>query len=227
MRLPSLQQCPDRQPLPCSEQMALDEVLFRYTQKTGIACIRFYQWEQPAATFGYSEAYPTVIGPGAIRRFTGGGLVEHGEDETFLLTLPADSKLAAAKATERYRWIHVAIARSLQAAGLNLKIETKKNSTAIGPCFTHPVPYDLVRSKDGKKIVGGAQRRSRGSVIHQGSLQLPKKLRENPESWRQAFLAEISEEFISLSETTSAALFSDGKQLSQERYETDAWNHRR
>ena len=88
--------------------MALDEALFQGTMESGLPILRIYQWQTPAVTFGYFGEYPDSESRPAIRRITGGGLVEHGEDVTLCLTIPAKSRAAKISVEERYRWIHEA-----------------------------------------------------------------------------------------------------------------------
>ena len=58
--------------------MAADELLSR----RGEAWLRIYTWERPAVSFGYFDTATEAAGifPGAeeyIRRWTGGGIVDH------------------------------------------------------------------------------------------------------------------------------------------------------
>ena len=96
--------------------MAVDEALLRTTSGP---VLRFYEWDAPAVTIGYFQewqAQPGLPDERIVRRWTGGGRVEHGEDSTFSLVLPADSRLAKASADTRYRVIHEALAAALNAA---------------------------------------------------------------------------------------------------------------
>ena len=120
MKLDLLYRWTDEYPRKCSFQMALDEALFRYSQEKQIGVLRFYSWEGEALTFGYSEPYPQDSGTEAVRRFTGGGRVEHGEDLTFLLTLPAGSPPAIESASRRYHWIHGSLQKALARVGFVL-----------------------------------------------------------------------------------------------------------
>jgi len=61
--------------------MAIDEVLF---ETAAIPSIRFYKWDHPALSFGYSGKFADVANHererDIVRRWTGGGIVLHGED---------------------------------------------------------------------------------------------------------------------------------------------------
>jgi lipoate-protein ligase A len=66
------------------EQMALDEALLEYAERP---MLRSYRWAGQAVSFGYSQSLAAVrerIPPlPSVRRWTGGGIVEHGGDWTF------------------------------------------------------------------------------------------------------------------------------------------------
>ena len=171
----------DRDPHPAALNMALDEVLLAGLE--GTAVLRCYRWSRPAVSFGcfgrvaairadYPDAEP-------VRRWTGGGTVEHGRDFTYTLLVPRALPLAILAASESYRRIHDAVASALAAAGwpgveAAETANTHRASAAdaapfLKPCFAHPVPYDLLAA--GHKIAGGAQRRTRHGLLHQGSIQ--------------------------------------------------------
>ena len=50
-----------------------------------------------------------------VRRWTGGGIVEHGQDFTYSLVCPGDENLPTT--IEFYRFVHLAIANILQKNG--------------------------------------------------------------------------------------------------------------
>ncbi|MEM6915881.1 MAG: hypothetical protein AAF491_04870 [Verrucomicrobiota bacterium] len=227
MKLDTIFQWSDESPRDCPYQMALDEALFRFSQSSGTAVLRFYSWESEALTFGYSESYPKDAESKAVRRFTGGGRVEHGEDLTFLLTLPAGSPPALLNASQRYQWIHESLRNALAEADFPLDSEPTRKFLATGPCFETPVPFDLLASGSGKKIVGGAQRRSRGSVIHQGSLRIPAPLRQESARWRNLFAQQLTGRLVPFPSEDIESLEEKARELVEERYANDAWNHRR
>lgn len=203
--------------------MALDEALFRITGRTGVPFARFYHWSEPAHTFGYFDS-ASSLKKGAIRRFTGGGLVEHGDDLTFLLTFPRDFNLCDAPAQERYRRIHEAIENALRSTGYSIARDRSTPSKSQGPCFETPVPEDLLDPVTGRKIGGGAQRRTREGVIHQGSLRLPPRFYSIQAPWITEFLHLLFEKVTPVREETRSMAGRDAANLNRERYQSDAWN---
>jgi len=211
----------------CAFQMALDETIFHFSHETGLPVIRFYHWTKPALTFGYSEPYPEDSSIPAIRRYTGGGQVEHGEDLTFLLTLPRETDPARIQLDLRYRWIHESIRDALRSAKVKLSLAEDTSNPATGPCFENPVASDLMDGINGTKIGGGAQRRSRGSVIHQGSIRIPSFLREDHAAWSGPFLKQLAKKVAPFPEEKQKALLEEASRLAVSRYRSPDWNHRR
>ena len=225
----------DGDPRGAAANMALDEALLDWSMGSGQAAIRLYTWDHTAITTGYfpdrgtgdPRTAPPSGGTGRVRRFTGGGLVEHGEDVTFALAVPAtaarDASLPASSA-ERYRWIHGALAGALTGAGMSLETVAAGHAGRTGPCFTHPVPWDLVDPATGRKIAGGAQRRSRGAFLHQGSVRLPEGMRSPDAPWVASFLAGLALSTMSLGEEIRKGLLAAGEDLVVSRYGDPAWN---
>lgn len=227
MKLDTLYYLSGDSPADCPFQMAVDEALFHYSIRKRKPVVRFYQWSGPAITFGYSEPFPEIQGGEPIRRYTGGGQVEHGNDLTFLLTLPRDTGPASLSPHARYRWIHEAILKTLKIAGLPLIAEELPENGAVGPCFENPVSWDLLSPTTGRKIVGGAQRRSRGNIIHQGSIRVPEPLLSSHQTWTSKLLEALSDEILPFPENDLTDLFKEAKRLSKERYTTAKWNRKR
>ncbi|MEO7931924.1 MAG: lipoate--protein ligase family protein [Chthoniobacterales bacterium] len=149
--------------------MAVDEMLLA---SIATPTLRVYRWSEPTVTLGYFEklAEARALRPGLplMRRWTGGGLVDHGADWTYTLIIPADHALARNGRSESYVEIHLAIQKIVATTGIALELATAATIAGAG-CFARPVPGDLLL--DGRKIAGAAQRRTRRGLLHQGSLQ--------------------------------------------------------
>ncbi len=210
--------------------MALDEALFLWTLREGKAVARFYQWGEAATTVGYfhrrngnGDSAEETGRP--TRRFTGGGLVEHGEDLTFLITCPPQSDASRSSAANRYRWIHESLLEALANEELKARPALfRQGDSPAGPCFANPVTWDLMDGLSGEKLAGGAQRRSRVAVIHQGSIRLPPTLRNPHARWIDAFLEGLSENPAPLDEVTRTEALEVASQLEKDRYTSDHWN---
>ena len=159
-------------------QMAVDEALL---ETAVLPTLRFFKWSRPQATFGYFESldairraarYPDLL----TRRWTGGGLVEHGEDLTFSIIVPAADPAFNLRGRDFYEAVHRAVAAALGEEGIATAFASAqaKDAKAL-PCFQAPVDRDLLLAEAGHpstlKVLGGAMRRARHGLLYQGSLQ--------------------------------------------------------
>ena len=154
--------------------MALDEVLLGSASET--ATLRRYDWSEPTVSFGYFEpsasARRVAAGRPVVRRWTGGGIVEHGEDLTYSLCVPRSCPFTVLRSAESYRRVHAAVARALFRGGVpaelyGIPVPAPPSVGVANACFERPVLHDLVAG--GRKVAGGAQRRNRAGLLHQGS----------------------------------------------------------
>lgn len=173
-----------------TENMATDLLLLENAATPGVLWYRHYGWSEPAFSFGVSQSRDMVRAtageaPVLVRRATGGGVVSHLNDWTYMLVAPAGHPLAEDKATASYHAVHAAIADALNALGVPAELvpcprescgaggETPAVSGPArqpGVCFVQPEIYDVVRSDDGRKLAGAAQKRTRAGILFQGSV---------------------------------------------------------
>ncbi len=201
--------------------MATDELLPR---ENGPPVLRLYRWARPEITFGYpqrwSDVEPLAGDRPATRRWTGGGLVEHGADLTITLAVPANESLAGLPPTESYRTIHTAIRNALASAEPTIRLATAAEAHPGLACFTSPACLDVLFN--GQKIVGGAQRRTRAGLLYQGSLQ---KL-DPPADFAEKLALALALEFTPL-DPTLAPDPADVAHLAASRYANPIWNSTR
>ncbi|MCB1063157.1 MAG: hypothetical protein KDN20_09575 [Verrucomicrobiae bacterium] len=197
--------------------------------------LRFYAWQKPEITLGFFTPTSTISGrqEPLTRRWTGGGVVEHGEDLTFSLSVPRRFLASATSAGDRYRQIHEALALALRDHGLPQAIAapslaTTDHSDSPGFCFAEPVAWDVIDTASGEKLAGGAQRRSRAGLLHQGSVRLPPALRTMDHEWTSTFASLLTgrgDRIESISAPSPENLaYAD--QLKRERYSCADWNGR-
>lgn len=183
----------DATPRPGPENMAVDEWLLETSDRP---VIRVYRWAGDWASMGYFgklvEARGLFPGLDLVRRWTGGGVVDHRADWTYTLVAPRGTSLASMKGGESYRAIHSALATVLPAAGISARLATGGgNGAAL--CFENPVNHDLV-GPSGQKIAGAGQRRTRRGLLHQGSVALGMETSQDfdPEALARAFVGTLS-----------------------------------
>ncbi len=204
------------------ENMATDELLLGRSE----AWLRVYGWRDSCVSFGYFDTVGTArsIFPGAahyIRRWTGGGIVDHRHGVTYTLTLPAPPSDAPPlpPASVLYAHIHGALARALQEAGVPCRLLACDAPPGGRACWASPVASDIVDSA-GRKLAGAGQRRYRGAVLHQGLIQQCSPL----PGWETHFAHFLSPQ-VSLLESASPweGYESDLAELCRSKYLAPAW----
>ncbi|HEX8371386.1 MAG TPA: hypothetical protein VF585_01280 [Chthoniobacterales bacterium] len=150
--------------------MAVDEMLL---QELALPTLRVYRWAEPTVTMGYFEKLAETRGlrPGLplMRRWTGGGLVDHGADWTYSLLIPPEHELVRGERARSYVEIHRVI-RDLAARLCETQLELAEVPEGSGDgCFRRAVVGDLLIRET--KVAGAAQRRTRCGLLHQGSVQ--------------------------------------------------------
>jgi lipoate-protein ligase A len=112
----SLQVCHDILPHSAAMNMAIDEALLQTAESPSI---RFYQWSSPALSFGYFGKFADVAEYATerdlVRRWTGGGIVFHGEDLTYSIIIPAQNAMFAESSAFIYAAIHSALRDALNS----------------------------------------------------------------------------------------------------------------
>ena len=167
--------------------MAMDEALLELASELGFPVLRFYGWTEPAASFGYSQAYAeigklTMLRP-LVRRPTGGGLVPHDADWTYSVVIPPKNPWYRIKAAESYRRVHEWLRDAFSVMNVATTLSPQRQKAIPGQCFVGAEKDDLLWH--GRKIAGAAQRRSRTGLLIQGSVQ-PPPLSLSREGWEKA-----------------------------------------
>lgn len=159
---------PVRRPGP--KAMAVDEWLLETAE---VPVLRVYEWQGDWGSVGYfgglSEARASFPGVEWVRRWTGGGIVDHRADWTYSVIAPAGQPLAGLRGAESYQCIHAALAEALCATGIHARLSTGLEQTGAAACFENPVSHDLV-DDSGRKLAGAGQRRTKLGLLHQGSV---------------------------------------------------------
>lgn len=209
----------DMEPHGAALNMALDEALL--SRLSGPA-IRIYQWQSPAVTIGYFGKSAEVAAKWPeremARRWTGGGIVLHGEDITFSLLIPIAHPFAAEKPAATYRAIHECVALWLATTGMAAALAGDLPKVS-DECFASPVQHDVLAG--GLKVSGGAQRRSKLGMLHQGSIQ---PISEAVRAQRSTLTAAFGKAVRPCPLT--AEDLQEAKRLVATKYGTDVWTRR-
>ncbi|CAN5572873.1 hypothetical protein BH20VER1_BH20VER1_22900 [soil metagenome] len=209
----------DAVPHAAALNMAIDEALLETVSEPSL---RFYRWRQPALSFGYFGAFAEVAAEAErrelVRRWTGGGIVPHGDDFTYSVILPHRAAAEAKSPRVVYTTIHAAIQRAL-AGTFAAELARHDAPKVSDACFANPVVADVLL--DGRKIAGAAQRRTRAGLLHQGSIQEQRL----PAGFAASFAAALCA--AHQPKPLSHELLQRAHEIAQARYATHEWLHRR
>jgi lipoate-protein ligase A len=233
----------DYTPRSAATNMAIDEALLDHA---ALPSIRFYRWHSPALSFGYFGRFRDVAAFASsrdlVRRWTGGGIVFHGNDLTYSITIPGNDAAFAESSILIYERIHHSLRSVLIADGERAELATATTPNAQHPaysaeamaakaatpnaqladnksCFANPVRADVM--VDGRKIAGAAQRRTRSGLLHQGSIQGVELENGLAKRFAQELSANCSECEI------DGKVLNRARELAQCKYATDAWLRQR
>jgi len=209
--------------------MAVDEALL---ESAAAPSIRFYQWQRRALSFGYFGKFADVARyvseRDLIRRWTGGGIVFHGEDFTYSVVIPAHDPVFAESSISIYEKIHRALTEALTCHAKEAELVTAGplNDRRAGDrrslgnhCFTNPVRADVIIN--GRKIAGAAQRRTRSGLLQQGTIQGISLKTGFAESFAEALSANCSGSDI------NEEILDRARELAQRKYGTESWLRKR
>ena len=207
--------------------MAVDEALLETAE---IPTIRFYTWDHPALSFGYFGKFADVenhaLQRDLARRWTGGGIVFHGDDLTYSIVIPATEPAFSESSRSIYEKIHGALRDALVSEGQDAVVAAVADRGAgvsdadyNGHCFANPVRADVL--SNGRKIAGAAQRRTRRGLLQQGSIQgiqLANKFADQ-------FASELCSECYH--KTLDEHLIARAHEIAEEKYGAQVWLRKR
>jgi lipoate-protein ligase A len=199
--------------------MAVDQALLEWGCKP---VLRVYGWRERTVTLGYAQSRAKLAeglpeGWPVVRRWTGGGVVFHGEDHTYTLMVPAGHPWAEVRPVESYRLIHQRLADGLVSAGfVGCRLALAEDVIDLPFCFQAPALHDVIRGT--VKVAGAGQRRGRLGLLHQGSVQ---QVALADGFWRQwaAGLAGVVDEWTAV----PGGIMERAAVLAERRYELEQW----
>jgi len=169
--------------------------------------LRLYGWSPPALSIGHfqpAEAFEPLArahGLPVVRRPTGGGAIHHDQELTFCLLATPGRDGYPAGVVPAYERVHAILSEGLSRLGPaplprggDAPLSVRPRSASL--CFADTTALDLV-DESGRKLLGSAQRRRGGRVLHHGSIPLRvpaltpgssalDELARRPVSWEEA-----------------------------------------
>lgn len=165
--------------------METDAKLMENLSSLKAPLLHFYDWNTYAGTYGYFTRPEEHLRLARLekhkleiaRRPTGGGIIFHHYDLAFSALVPAGFPNFSFNTMENYAFINT---RVISALNIFLKGQSTphllpEEDHTISPscasfCMAKPTKYDVILN--GRKVGGGAQRRTKNGYLHQGSICL-------------------------------------------------------
>ena len=188
------------EPLDGATNMALDEALLRgRIRASGAPTVRFYGWRPATVSLGYAQPLDETVdrarcramGIGLVRRPTGGSAILHEPPErevTYSVVAREGDFPGADDVLATYRILGQGFAAGLGRLGVAADLVPLVRGRRDGSpafCFRRAGAYEI--AVRGRKLVGSAQRRQRGSFLQHGSVLLG----ADPARIRAAFPREV------------------------------------
>jgi len=161
--------------------MAVDEALMESVRAgTSPPTLRFYGWQPACLSLGHAQKAAvvdwqacTTAGWDVVRRPTGGRAILHVDELTYSVTAPESEPRLRGGVLDSYLRLSDALARGLVLLGLAPERAPGPTHARAeqGPvCFDDPSHYEITVA--GRKLIGSAQARKRGTVLQHGTLPL-------------------------------------------------------
>ena len=152
--------------------------------------MRVYGWSPACISLGNSQDPERELdleavaarGWDVVKRATGGRAVLHIEELTYSVIARADAEAWCETQASSYRVISQALAQALSVEGLGVTldrgypVEKPQDLRAMTPCFSSTARSEVVFGD--RKVVGSAQRRTRGAFLQHGSILVSRRHRE-------------------------------------------------
>lgn len=173
----------DTGPADAEKNMSIDVDLLNTLSENPI--LHFYDWIKDSGTYGhfidpnkfFKEEGVVKRGLSLAKRPTGGGIVFHIRDFAFSVLIPAECSYCSTNTLDNYAFVNHRIIKAVKSF-----LGEKTSSTLLPEetpsphelsnhfCMAKPTKFDVML--EGKKISGGAQRRTKNGFLHQGTISL-------------------------------------------------------
>jgi lipoate-protein ligase A len=144
----------------------------------GVPTVRLYAWKPACVSLGYAQPETDIdpkacseFGLDVVRRPTGGGAILHEEDEvTYAVVLPRS--VGPQDLFGSYRFIANGVIETLSEFGLRSGFV--EGHTGRDPlCYLREEGVSV--SFEGRKISGGAQKRTKTAILQHGTILLSRR----------------------------------------------------
>lgn len=170
-------------PQNAKQNMQRDEEILETLSCKKHPILHFYDWQYPAATYGYFVNPQRFFAPEVLekktidlaRRPTGGGIVFHHCDLAFSVLVPSTASFFSSHSLDNYAFVNQKVIEAVEqlfSVSLDLAPQQTSSPSSIRDdfCMAKPTKYDVL--VQGRKVGGAAQRKTRYGYLHQGSILL-------------------------------------------------------
>ena len=202
--------------------MAVDEYLLELCRAGRVgAALRFYEWEPPAVSLGYSQSFDLMDlaacaeqGIDVVRRITGGGALLHWQELTYCFVLRRGAAAGGRWPRETAGAVSQSLVQGLSRLGVQASARRRTRGTAdrAGPdpaapglCFMSGAENEIEAS--GRKLAGCAHKSTREAFFSHGSVMtgsghvhVARLVRANTPPSSAGLALSMAEKSISLSE---------------------------
>lgn len=152
--------------------MAIDRALL----ERGDPVVRLYGWEPACISLGYTQSADDIDREaieardfGLVERPTGGGAILHLPSEvTYCVVLPTDWDDLPGDLFDDYRFMSAGVLGALRELGVEADYRQAQGGKDAF-CYLREAGVSVVGG-DGRKISGGAQRRTKDAVLQHGTV---------------------------------------------------------
>lgn len=184
-----------------ADNMARDEAMLAAAQPAA----RLYGWRPACVSLGRAQTEGQVDldaardgGLDVVRRATGGGAILHNESEvTYAIVLPLDHPGLPRDIAGSFAFLSAGVVAALRHLGLPAEIESVPDNTRETLCYVRKQGTNVM--VNGRKISGGAQRRTDRAVLQHGTIIVERDEARMARIFRTP-LAEITARVTSLEE---------------------------
>jgi lipoate-protein ligase A len=155
-----------------AENMRRDDILLGLARPT----LRLYGWSPETVSLGSNQSERDIdldaireLGLDTVKRGTGGGGILHNATEvTYAVVLPIDFPGLPRDLPASFAYLSQGIVTALRSLGVPAELEVVGDLTRESLCYVRKQGTNVVVA--GKKISGGAQRRTRHAVLQHGTI---------------------------------------------------------
>jgi lipoate-protein ligase A len=158
--------------LDAAENMRRDELLHDAARPI----VRLYGWQPEAVSLGNSQTEADLdleavreYGLDVVKRGTGGGGILHNATEvTYAIVLPIDHPSLSTNITQSFGLLSRGVVNALHSLELPAELESMPDRTRDALCYVRVQGTNVMVR--GRKISGGAQRRTKWAVLQHGTV---------------------------------------------------------